>query len=77
MLTKIASISLSETGVRFGWREALPPTEKLVGPAGTSELEVEISCLLVALWFCDGEPANHCHDAFRFKSKLQMQTKTV
>lgn len=36
---RIASISLSETGVRFGRREALPPTAVFWGGAGTLEPE--------------------------------------
>lgn len=39
LLTSIASISLSETGVRFGWRVALPPTAVFWGGAGTLEPE--------------------------------------
>lgn len=35
--TRIASISLSETGVRFGKSEAFPPTAVLEGGAGTFE----------------------------------------
>lgn len=37
---RIASISLSETGVRFGWTDAFPPTAVLVGGAGTSDSKV-------------------------------------
>lgn len=40
MFTRMASISLSETGVRLGWREALPPTAALEGGAGTSDLDI-------------------------------------
>jgi len=38
--TKIASISFSETSVRFGNIEAFPPTTVLVGGAGTSDLNL-------------------------------------
>lgn len=34
------SISLSETGVRFGWSDAFPPSAMFFGAAGTSELAV-------------------------------------
>lgn len=43
----MASISLSETGVRFGWREAVPPTAVFLGGAGTSELDLELRFWLV------------------------------
>lgn len=36
----MASISLSETGVRFGRRDAFPPTAVLMGGAGTSDLDL-------------------------------------
>lgn len=36
----IDSISLSETGVRFGCKDAFPPSAVFFGAAGTSELAV-------------------------------------
>lgn len=36
----MASISFSETGVRFGKSEAFPPTAVLLGGAGTSDLNL-------------------------------------
>lgn len=39
-LTIIDSISLSETGVRLGCRDAFPPSAVFLGAAGTSELAV-------------------------------------
>lgn len=46
LLTRIASISLSETGVRFGKRDAFPPTAVLLGGAGTSELNLDLAMKL-------------------------------
>ena len=40
LLTRTASISLSVTGVRFGRRDAFPPTAVLMGGAGTSDLDL-------------------------------------
>lgn len=45
ILTRIASISLSDTGVRLGCRDAFPPTAVFMGVVGTSELGMEISRL--------------------------------
>lgn len=58
MLTSIASISFSETGVRFGWREAFPPTALFPGAAGTSDLDMEImrvSLFVDPCWAWDAE----------------------
>lgn len=39
-ITIIDAISLSETGVRFGCKDAFPPAAVFFGAAGTSELAV-------------------------------------
>ena len=53
IFTKIASISLSETRVRLGWSEALPPTPKELGDAGTSDFDVvslRLFVVIVEVW---------------------------
>lgn len=71
ILTIIASISLLETGVRFGWREAFPPTAVFAGAAGTSELDLELIFWFDAGWVCETEPI---HRQSRF-FKMIMNTK--
>lgn len=71
ILTIIASISLLETGVRFGWREAFPPTAVFAGAAGTSELDLALRFWFDADWVCETEPI-HRQSRF-FKMIMNMK----
>lgn len=53
----MASISWSVTGVRFGWREALPPVAISLGAAGTSDDLEKLSVVDAVTLVCDAETA--------------------
>lgn len=45
------------TGVRFGWREALPPVAISLGAAGTSDDLEKLSVVDAVTLVCDAETA--------------------
>lgn len=78
-LTIIASISLSETGVRLGCREAFPPTAVFWGGAGTSDLRVDfwLASSFVACCVCEAEPMHqNSRNIFRW-NELWEYRKTI
>jgi len=66
---------LSETGVRFGWRDAFPPSAVFFGAAGTSELAVTFFLTPETDPGAGPEPEKVTHKKGDVKNKNKARTK--